>query len=98
MIRTVSKSQAEFYRGFLMRRGDFDPRDYGVDMDRARFQELMADDFAEAFHGTTSEDELLLHPRDALRFCDDIRHKHGFFDMPDDLILRSVINGRKHGG
>jgi hypothetical protein len=37
-------------------------------------------------------------PREALRFCDDFRRKHQCMDVPDDIILRSIIGRRKHPG
>jgi hypothetical protein len=26
-----------------------------------------------------------------------LRQKHGFFDLPDDIILRSIMTARKRG-
>jgi hypothetical protein len=39
---------------------------------------------------------LVLHPRGALRFCDGTRRKHGWFDLPDDVLLRWLMNRRKN--
>lgn len=89
-------NQADFYREFLMGRGNFDPKDFGVDLSREDFTDKMVDTFAEAFRGQWTIDELLLHPRDAMRFCDDVRHRFGYFDMPDDLILRVILARRKN--
>ncbi len=86
----------DFYREFLMSRGKFDPREFGVDMTREAFTDQMMDDFATAFRGAWTIDECLLHPRDALRFCDDVRQRHGYYDMPDDIILRSIMTRRKN--
>jgi hypothetical protein len=41
-------------------------------------------------------DELLLHPREALNFCDQVRRRYGYFDVPDDIILRSIMQRRKN--
>jgi hypothetical protein len=56
----------------------------------------MCEDFNDTYRGGWSIDELLLHPAEALRFFSDVRRKHGYFDMPDDIILRAVMNRRKH--
>ena len=68
---------------------------FGVNMERDAFMDLMVDDFNMTFHGSISIDELCLRPREAITLCDDVRRKHGFFDVPDDIILRSVMNRRK---
>jgi hypothetical protein len=57
----------------------------------------MVDVFAEVYRDAWTIDELCLHPREAARFCDDARRKHGFYDVPDDIILRSIMNRRKYG-
>jgi hypothetical protein len=86
---------AAFYREFLMARQAFQPRDFGIDMDKEDFLDLMADDFNSSVRGVMTVDELLLHPREALHFCDEVRAKHGYFSLPDDIILRSVMQRRK---
>jgi hypothetical protein len=98
MITRVPASQAEFYREFLMARGAFNPRDFGVDMDRDEFMDVMVDDFNATYTGGLTIDELLLHPREAQMFCDEVRRKHSYFDLPDDIILRSVLTRRKNPG
>lgn len=96
MITAIEQTQADFYKGFLMARGNFDPRDFGVEMTREDFADLMVDDFNSTYHGQWTIDELLLHPREAAIFCDDVRRKHKFYDMPDDLILRVIMGRRKN--
>jgi hypothetical protein len=96
MMAGVASSAVSFYRSFLMSRGQFDPREFGVDMDRADFMDQMAIEFNEAYKGSWSVDEMLLHPREALRLCDEIRRKHGYHDVPDDIILRSMMTRRKN--
>jgi hypothetical protein len=98
MITQVSQTQAEFYGEFLMARKAFDPRDFGVDLPHAEFVDRMVDEFNGTYKGSWTIDELCLHPREALRFCDDVRRKFGFYDAPDDVILRSIMNARKHPG
>jgi hypothetical protein len=96
MITAITDSQVEFYKEFLMGRQTFDPLDFGVNMDREQFVDLLAEEFNTTYRGAWSVDELLLHPREAMQFCDGVRHKHGFFDVPDDIILRSVLQRRKN--
>ncbi len=78
-----------------MGRGNFKPSDFGVDMTRDKFTDLIVDMFGEAYRGTMTIDELVLHPREALHFCDDVRRTHGFFLLPDDIILRVIMARRK---
>ena len=40
-------------------------------------------------------DELLLHPREALNLCDSFRRAYGYFDLPDEVILRQLMIRRK---
>jgi hypothetical protein len=96
MILPVPKSKADFYREFLMGRSQFDPKDFGINLSREEFIDKMVDEFNLAFQGRTTVDELVLHPRDALRFCDDLRHRNGYFDLPDDIILRVIMQRRKN--
>ena len=90
-----SETQAAFYRSFLMARKVFEPRDYGVDMERDNFIDILCDAFADTYRGQWSLDELLLHPREALVFCDQIKRRLGAYDLPDDIILRAIMNRRK---
>jgi hypothetical protein len=89
-------SQANFYKAFLMARSQFNPRDFGVDLDREEFIDQMCDDFNTIYRGQWTIDELCLHPREALHFCDDVRRKHHYFDLPDDIILRVIMARRKN--
>lgn len=92
----VSEKQMAYLREWLMARGSFQPSDFGIQMEKADFIDQMADDFSEAFRGTLSVDEVLLRPRTAMHFCDQVRAKHLYFDLPDDIILRSVMQRRKN--
>jgi hypothetical protein len=98
MDTLVTPRQAEFYRGFLMARGNFDPTDFGIDYSKEDFTDQMVSDFADHFRGQWTIDECLLHPRDAIRFCDEVRHKRHYFDLPDDIILRVILTRRKNPG
>jgi hypothetical protein len=98
MIRQAKQSQADFYREFLLARNAFDPRHHGINLEREEFIDKMVDEFNTAFKGQNTIDELLLHPRDALRFCDDVRGRNHYYDLPDDIILRVNLQRRKNPG
>ncbi len=86
-------SQEQFYKEFLMGRGKFNPADFGVNMEREEFTDLMVNEFNGIYRGAWTIDELCLHPREAAKFCDDVRRKHSYYDLPDDIILRVITNG-----
>jgi hypothetical protein len=46
----------------------------------------------EEFRGSTRPSG---YPRDAARFCDDFRMQHASCDLPDEIILKSLMNERK---
>ncbi len=94
-MSAVLETQEQFYRGWLMGKGAFDPKEYGVSIDRASYL-TNGRKFSDAYKGQWSIDELLLHPRETMRFCDDVRHKRKYYDVPDDIILRSVMIRRKN--
>ncbi len=94
----IPDSQASFYREFLMSRKTVDPTAHGVDMDLEEFTDALADEFNSTFRGMMTLDELLLHPREALEFCDRVRRSHGWFYVPDDIILRTLMKRRKNPG
>ena len=96
MPATLTDPRQAFTERYLMGRGSFEPRDFGVPMERAEFVDLMAEEFNEHVRGLISVDELVLRPRGAMHFCDCVRQKHGWIDLPDDIILRSVMNRRKN--
>lgn len=81
---------------FLMGRGKFDPREFGVELDREVFMDRVVEEFNSRFRGQMTIDELLLHPRESILFCDHVRHIQGWFVVPDDIILRSVLTRRKN--
>lgn len=79
-----------------MARPAFDPREFGVDLEREAFVDEMVEEFHGAYRNDWTIDELLLHPREALRICDDVRHRRGYYDVPDDIILRVILQRRKN--
>lgn len=91
----ATTNQTVFYKEFLMGRGNFDPADFGISVSKAEFTDQMVNDFGETYKGAWTIDELLLHPREAARFCDEMRRRHGYYDCPDDIILRVILGRRK---
>jgi hypothetical protein len=89
-------TQTQFYREFLMGRGKFDPAEFGVNLDKEEFTDQMVDEFNIIYRGGWTIDELCLHPREAARFCDDVRRKYGYYDLPDDIMLRVIMGRRKN--
>ncbi len=79
-----------------MGRGKFNLVTFGVSSSREDFTKKMADFFDGTYHGTLTADELVLRPREALWFCDEARRRHGYYDVPDDIILRVLLNRRKN--
>jgi hypothetical protein len=96
MIRTLKQTQTEFYKEFLMGRGKFDPTEFGVSLSREELSDQMVNAFNDTYRGGWTIDELLVHPREAVKFCDDVRRKHAYYDLPDDIILRGIMNARKN--
>jgi hypothetical protein len=96
MATLLQPSPSEFMRRYLVARASFQPSDYGIQMEKAEFVDLMAEEFNKAFKGQLTVDEVLLRPRVAMQFCDAVRLSHGWFDLPDDSILRSVLQRRKN--
>lgn len=80
-----------------MRRGDYSPLQFGIDLTRERLMDLFVEEFNIYFRDQMTVDELVLNPSVAIKFCDEVRHKHGFYHLPDDIILRSLMTMRKRG-
>ena len=95
MVATEKRTTG-FYQRFLMARQNVNPNDYGVSMDKAEFTDQMVDAFNEYTRGALSFDEMLLRPRTALHFCDTVRQRYSYYDLPDDIILRVVMTRRKN--
>lgn len=79
-----------------MARQYFKPQDFGIDMDKDNFVDQLCNEFNEYTRGTLTVDEMLLRPRTALHFCDMVRGKYGYYDLPDDIILRCILGRRKN--
>jgi hypothetical protein len=93
---TEHLKDADFYARFVMARQQVNPSDYGVPLGKAELAAILADALDTYGQGKLSVDELLLRPRAALHFCDEIRRTNGWFDLPDDIILRVILDRRKH--
>ena len=78
-----------------MSRSSITPQDYGIDMEAADFMDLMAERFSDYTRGQASLDDMLLHPTEASIFCKSVRSCTGFKDLPDSVILKSVMIRRK---
>ena len=65
----------------------------GCTMESADFNDVVV----EVWHALCpdwTDEELLVHPRDALRLCDCVRMRVDC-NLPDELILRAMTNIRK---
>jgi hypothetical protein len=72
--------------------------DLGFDIDPETFEHALTDTF-DSMHrdNMSSLDELLVRPTRALIFCEAIRERLNEYDLPEDVILRTLLNLRKHG-
>jgi hypothetical protein len=68
----------------------------GWDRDADSFRDALVDIFAEMFRAWTDE-ELLFNPREAIQFCNVARSRLRTKDLPDHVILRTLVNVRKRG-
>jgi hypothetical protein len=73
-----------------------EPEDFGIKQSMAEFTDDMVNRFNTRYRGQWTIDELLLHPREALLFCDEVRHAMGNFVVPDHFILRAILARRKN--
>lgn len=96
MVASAVSTSGDFFRSFMMGRRAFDPRDYGIDLDREAFTDILVEHLSSIYHGEMTIDELCLNPREALHFCDMVRREHGWYYLPDDIILRPIMVRRKN--
>ena len=73
------------------------PALYGVPLTYRQFAQVVADRFCDWERAKWAVDEMLLHPVDAMKFCQRVRDcKRGEWDkLPDAVILRTLMNIRK---
>jgi len=67
----------------------------GCELPIDEFQARLMDVFHRGFPAWTVDD-LLCHPRDAIRFCDRIREATRCHDLPYSLILKILVGMRGH--
>lgn len=89
-------SQTEFYLRFLVARNQVNPSDYGVTLSREDFDNTMVEELHLYGRGLLTVDELVLRPQTAIHFCASVRQKYGWFDLPDDIMLRVLMIRRKN--
>lgn len=68
--------------------------DCGCEIPPKAFRELLVNCLADMYKSRTI-DELLCHPREAGALCNYIRRKADCAQLPDRLILSTLMNGRK---
>ncbi len=71
-------------------------REHDCDLSPKEFREDLVDAFASMYKSRTI-DELLCHPREARAFCNYSRSRLGCVELPNSLILRTLMNVRKAG-
>ena len=79
-----------------MSRLRIDVQQYGYQGSTEAFTDTVADIFNAMVRGQRSFDEMLLHPREALEFCDTVRGILKLTEIPDDTILRAIMQRRKN--
>ncbi len=85
-----ASDQAVFYDEFLRTRSLSDPKEFGVSLERLELIERIKAQFDHTYGIELPIRKLLLRPREAMRFCDEFRRQHFFFDLPDDIILAAL--------
>lgn len=68
----------------------------GYKKDQSNFEELLVTIFHGEFRNWTDED-LLVNPREALRYCALVRQSSRLGDLADAVVLRALTNLRKAG-
>lgn len=69
-------------------------KQFGCDLTPDQFRDIVLG-LRQAMHGTWTDEELLYHPYDALRFCAAVRARSRD-SLPDELVLRTLVNIRKN--
>jgi hypothetical protein len=62
MVTVTKLTLTQFYRDFLMVRQSFNPRDFGIGMEKDDFMDRIVELFNQTY--SWSVDELVLHPRE----------------------------------
>lgn len=69
-------------------------RDVGYRGDIRDFRDTLLD-LKIGLYRSWSDEMLVLHPREAMRYCDIVRYRFGLDGLPDHLILRILFAIRK---
>jgi len=80
---------------YLMARTKLRFEQFGIEGDPDAVIDTLVDMFNDYSKGSITIDELCLHPREALAFCDSVRRSRGWIDLPDHMILRPIMTRRK---
>lgn len=70
-------------------------KDHGIDMETTKFAKLMLGELKELHEDKLSVDKLVCRPQQAGEFCQVMRRKYGWVDVPDYVILEPMMNWRK---
>lgn len=81
-------------RKMMPRKLESELEKYGCKMGAADFRETLEEQQV-IFSPHWKIDELLCHPEEAKRYCVQVRVKVSCSDLPDSLILRTLMNARK---
>lgn len=74
----------------------YDLTEFDIHVSYEEFTDIVVDFFNTKYSGTISVDDLLLNPREAVRFCDELAAANGWVCVPDELPLRALLNRRKN--
>ncbi len=96
MLSAVEKSPATLLQKVIAAMAKMMPEDFGIAQSMSEFTDEMVNRFTTRFRGQWTIDELLLNPREALLFCDQVRHEMGNFALTDNFILRAILSRRKN--
>ena len=96
MLSVAEKPAQTLMQKVIAAMAKMNPEDFGIKASMTEFTDDMVDRFNTRFRGQWTIDELLLHPREALLFCDQVRHDTGNFAVPDHFILRAILTRRKN--
>jgi hypothetical protein len=62
------------------------------------FADMLLAAFRATFGEQVTVEEVLVQPREANRFCDSVRQRFGYPDLPDGVILQSLLRTEQGGG
>lgn len=92
----LTPEQLERHKAIIMARANLNVKDYYDEADPLLFEDVVGDYHFNMFPAYTV-DELLVRPRCGILLCDAVRTATKYHELPDDTILRALINKRKRG-